>query len=370
MGNISGNLFTADLTNLDTSSTEKPESPNKFSILDQEESSSEGIENPHNFQLPSASPDGKDEEEIPTEEAKTRGGRKSKKNYIEKTINSLKYAAETAKAQNQELQGYVAQQDGLINEQAKIIEQLRQMAVNNSDVTNKLYQHTFKNAQDAAMEKIRIAGRDADQDALAEGIKDIAYAISQEQTLNAYNKTQKDLAPPVLNQPYQPIKTPLPQAYSTPSIDPAQAAWIQENPWFVENEGLRNEALEIANELSARLSLSGHGHLNNTPEFRDTVKTILNDRYNTNPTSTVAPAATYSGDTSYSRRGAPSPNHPLATQPISDAELRMIKNMSPPAHNPNETYQQRLARYKSYRTQKPTQNPNSFGGAYRIDFNI
>lgn len=273
--------------------------------------------------------------------------KKKKKNSVQQRIDQLSYAIGERDQYNAFLQQQLADKDALLAQKQKDLEIYQQSLVQKDNESFENLAARIKTQEQTIKRELKGAIESGDTDAQTDLVALLADIKAEEKALilrkqNEIQRAQDATYYADQYADYTPVESQIP-SYAPPPVqqyDEDYQNWIEENPWYVNDNGLRTEADQIANELSRYCSLNNIRVSAN--DFRNKVANELRRKYG-------GDAQPMTNNNNYN-------NSPRYVAPVSNGNtnspgtVRLTKQQfdfakTLPSNFPGETHNQKAARY-------------------------
>lgn len=304
---------------------------------------------------------------------------KEKKTTSRKTVEGLKRRVEQItfeknirEAQTQELLARVQEQEQRLADQKALLEQ-------NEQYKNAYYENNLKTRESSIKNELKVAKEEGDIDKeislsaeLAKVTADQStYGLYKSQLNNQYNQPQNHYnnQPNIYPEPtYGNNIQGNDYNYGEP-INEAYDTWIEKNSWAdPESQNysprLRDEAIELANELDEMLRYNGNTNIIGTPAYFNSIDNLMSQKYsvqNNEPRQKSSQSQSYNV-APVSRNGSSMAdqymtNHPNNTRrhmSLSEDEYKIARNLQ--IKLPNGKYATSDEAIRRYAESKRIQN--------------
>jgi len=205
---------------------------------------------------------------------------KKKKNPFQKRIDQLVYDKAAVEQNNVFLANQLAEKEAYLAQQQARLQEYEQRMAQKDQHVNEYFENSLDTHEHSLKSKLRQAKENGDIESEIEIIDQLtelkatksthASWKAQENARRQYELQHEEYVPQQTNVelPYQPANP----------IDLELEEWISENQWY-NNPKLQTEADSIAYELKNILIFNNQSHIIGTPEFRDSIKNVMRQRY-------------------------------------------------------------------------------------------
>lgn len=218
---------------------------------------------------------------------------RKKKHTRDKRIDQLTAINGSLQQQNFFLQASLAEKERIASEAQARLQKAEEYAQQSKTLTHNLYDHSLLEKESLIREKLMKAKEEGDIALEIEAIDELSDIKSERKAneLYRYQQEQERLRQEQESL-YQPVETALP--YQNAYIDPRQlqmqmdmepqvpdhfSDWIEENPWYEQNDDLKRETNEYATELDKHLAFIGHVDMIGTKPYLDMLSKEMRRRY-------------------------------------------------------------------------------------------
>lgn len=218
---------------------------------------------------------------------------RKKKNTREKRIDQLTAINGSLQQQNFFLQASLAEKERIAAEAQARLQEAEYNAIQSKNLTNNLYDYSLNEREALVREKLLKAEEEGDIALKIQAIDELADIKSERKTneLYRYQQEQERLRQEQESL-YQPVEVALP--YQNSYVDPRQlqmqmemepqvsddyADWLEENPWYEQNNELKKETNEYASALDKHLAIIGHADMIGTKPYLDMLSKEMKRRY-------------------------------------------------------------------------------------------
>lgn len=207
---------------------------------------------------------------------------------LKKRLDQITFERNVREAQTKELLAKVQEQEQRLAAQQAQLEQ-------NEQYKNAYYENNLQTRENAILNELKVAKEEGDVDREISLSKELAKVAADQSTYGLYKSQQLKNQNQYNNYSHQDNIYPEPtygnnvQNYTPDSnyaepINEAYDLWIERNPWADPESNnysprLRNEAVELANELDEMLRYNGNSDIIGTPAYFESIDNLMSQRY-------------------------------------------------------------------------------------------